>query len=151
MTCCCAECCAHVLESLLCPASIRPHLWCITGEDSDEEDAAGGGASDGEEEEEGDDVAGAQNDRRASHAQASTRDADIAMTDATDDAGESSRYPRPQQACCVLFMAFKGFAPSPSCTLLPNPAVVVCLFLCSHSQVCPSLLVAVKTDKPVGF
>lgn len=38
-------------------------------------------------------MAAAQSDRRASHAQASTKDTDTAMTDATHDAGESSSDP----------------------------------------------------------
>lgn len=71
-------------------------LWCVTGDNTNEEDAEGGFASDGEEEEEGsgdDDAAALQNDRQASHAQASTKDADAAMTDATND-GELSSAPR---------------------------------------------------------
>ena len=71
-----------------------PQLWCITGDDTDEEDAEGGLASDAEEEKEGpgdDGVDAVQDDRQASHGQASTKDADAAMTDATNDAGESLR------------------------------------------------------------
>ena len=73
-----------------------PQLWCISGDDTNE-DAEGGLASDGEEEEEGsgdDDVAAVQDDMQASHAQASTRDADTAMTDVPHDAGESLSTPR---------------------------------------------------------
>lgn len=67
----------------------------ITGDDTDEEDAEGGLASDGQEEEgSGDGVAAVQDDRQASHAQASTKDVDTAMTDVTDNAGESLSTPR---------------------------------------------------------
>lgn len=85
LTCSWAQCCV---------IQLRVHARCIVGEDTDEEDAEGGAASGGAQEEEDGDMAAAQNDRRASHAQASTKDADTAMADVTDDAGESSSNPQ---------------------------------------------------------
>lgn len=79
----------------------------MVGEDTDEEDAEGGAASGGEQEEKDGDMAAAQNDRRASHAQASTKDADTAMTDVTDDAGESSSNPQ----CSAGLLCFSSWLP----------------------------------------
>ena len=102
-------------------------LWCITGDDTEEEDAEGGLASDGEEEEEGsgeDDVAAVQNDRQASHAQASTKDADTAMTDATNH-GESLNAPR-GRCKPTVFSYFFFRSPTPPHHPPPPPQSVFC-------------------------
>ena len=68
-----------------------PTVCCITGDDSDEEDTAeldNDTDAQEEEEDEEDTAATLQRERQASHGQAGTQDADAAMTDATNHAGE---------------------------------------------------------------
>ena len=64
--------------------------WCITGDDTDEEDSEGGqhGEDEGVQPQD-DDAVAMQQDRQASHAHASTKDADSAKVPVTHDGGES--------------------------------------------------------------